>query len=220
MSSTGTGPAIAGLEGRLGYTILVPDSWYELDLHPATREESIRRLVSERLDDPEQRGGLQRLLLEQARQARDSGATYCASFSFPTDAGPVTGSVMVSLHDDPADGDLEVLGEAFRPVPRQPAVEGSEVDLEPWTDVAPIEIGGRRAVRSSGISDTPLGEGRWLRNVSMVTVVPLPEHRRAFMITCSSPVVALADDLLDLFDAVTDSFRVVSLDDSAPLEER
>lgn len=206
-----SGPAVAGVEGRLAYTIAVPASWYELDLEPATRADSIRRLVEDRTrgDDAmwEQRRGLERLLLEQAQAARESGATYCASFSMPTDEGPVTGTVTVSLVMDPAADEPSILHEAFRPVERR------EGDLTPYTDVSTLEVGGRRCVRSQGIEDAALGDGHYVRNVSMLTAVPVPEHGRVFLVACSSPVVVLADQLLDLFDAVSGTFRVVLLEE-------
>ena len=44
-----TGPATAGLEGRAGFALTVPDSWFEIDLDPATRDDAIRRLVEDRV---------------------------------------------------------------------------------------------------------------------------------------------------------------------------
>jgi hypothetical protein len=205
-----SGPAVAGVEGRLGYTITVPGSWFELDVEPATRDEAIRRLVEERVRGNDamwaQRHAIQKLLGEQARAAYESGATYCASFSIPTDEGPITGTVMVSLVMDPAYDETSVLDDVLRSVPR---VGG---DLDPWTEVGVVNVDGVECMRSRGIEDAPVGDGHFVRNVSMLTVVPVPDHRRMFLVACSSPVVAMAEELLDLFDAVTDTFRVVLLD--------
>ena len=67
-----------------------------------------------------------------------------------------------------------------------------------------------------GIEDTPVGDGRLLRHVFMVTAVPLPRDQRTFLVAASSPTLPLADALLDLFDAVTGTFRVVALDTDTP----
>ncbi|MET0930195.1 MAG: hypothetical protein ABWX74_11785 [Aeromicrobium sp.] len=206
-----SGPAVAGIEGRLAYTIAVPGSWFELDLEPATREASIRRLVEERVRGNgamwEQRHAIQKVLVEQARAAHESGATYCATFSIPTDEGPITGTVTVSLLMDPADDETSALQDVFRSVPRV------SDELEPWTEVGVVDVGGVDCPRSKGIEDVPIGDGHFVRNVSMLTAVPVPDHRRMFLIACSSPVIAMDEQLLDLFDAVTGTFRVVRLDE-------
>lgn len=207
-----SGPAVAGIEGRLAYTITVPETWFELDLEPATREASIRRLVEERVrgNDTmwEQRHAIEKLLGEQARAAHESGATYCATFSIPTDEGPITGTVTVSLLMDPAydENESSVLQDVLRSVPPT----GGELD--PYTEVGVADVGGVECVRSKGIEDAPIGDGHFVRNVSMLTVVPVPEHHRLFLVACSSPVITLHEQLLDLFDAVTGTFRVVRLD--------
>jgi hypothetical protein len=205
-----SGPAVAGIEGRLAYTVTVPGTWFELDVEPATREESIRRLVEQRVrgNDAmwEQRHAIHKVLVDQARAAYESGATYCASFSIPTDEGPITGTVTVSLVMDPAYDEETTIADFFRSVPR------TGDDLEPHTDVTSVQIDGVECARSSGIEDAPLGDGVFVRNVSMLTAVPVPEHRRLFLVACSSPVIVLEEQLLDLFDAVTGTFRVVRLD--------
>ncbi len=205
-----SGPAVAGIEGRLAYTITVPETWFELDVEPATREDSIRRLVEQRVrgNDAmwEQRHAIQKVLVDQARAAYETGATYCASFSIPTDEGPITGTVMVSLVMDPAYDEETTVADFFRSVPR------TDDALEPHTDVASVQIDGVECARSSGIEDAPLGDGAFVRNVSMLTAVPVPDHHRLFLVACSSPVIVLEEQLLDLFDAVTGTFRVVRLD--------
>lgn len=209
-----SGPAVAGIEGRLAYTITVPETWFELDVEPATRETSIRRLVEERVRGNdvmwEQRTAIQKVLVEQARAAYETGATYCASFSIPTDEGPITGTVTVSLILDPAHDETVSLDDVLRAVPR------TDDPLDPHTDVGTVQIDGVECLRSSGIEDTALGEGTFVRNVSMLTAVPVPEHSRLFLVVCSSPVIVLEEQLLDLFDAVTGTFRVVRLDQLDP----
>ena len=95
-----TGPAIAGLEGRLGFSITVPDTWFELDVAPATRDDSIRRLVEERVRGHQEmweaRHGVTRILRDEARKAYDAGAAYAACMAMPTEDGAVTASVVVT----------------------------------------------------------------------------------------------------------------------------
>jgi hypothetical protein len=54
----------------------------------------------------------------------------------------------------------------------------------------------------------PDGSGH-IRSVVMQTFVPVPDDRRVMIVSCSSPVVLLAEDLLDLFDAITSTFHPV-----------
>jgi hypothetical protein len=76
-------PAARGVEGELAFVLNVPDHRYELDLDPATRSGSIRRLVEDRVRGVEQlwseRRTIRRLLEEQAAAAHDSGASYSAA---------------------------------------------------------------------------------------------------------------------------------------------
>lgn len=208
------GPATAGLEGRLGFTISVPQSWYELELDPARSDQAIRQLVEDRVRGNDtmwsQRHAIHRLLVQQAADAHASGATYAAGFSLATDEGPVTGSLTVSLLEDPFTGADRVglgLADRFRQVPR------TADPLAPYAETTVVEIPTAGACpRSSGIEDTGFPGGGLLRHVFSLTAVPLPEHERVFLLACSSPVVALSDALLDLFDAVVGTFRLARLD--------
>lgn len=212
-----TGPATAGLEGRLGFSLTVPQSWFELDVHPATRDDRIRRLVEDRVrgDDAmwAARHGIIRILRQEAHKAHDAGATYAACLVQPTDEGPITASVVVSLVRGPVgsrtDGDpAGALLDLLRTVPR------GEDELDPFTALATVDLPGVGAcARSYGIEDVEL-EGGAIRTVFMQTMVPVPGVNKVFLISASSPVLPLAGELHDLFDALTGTFRLVSLDPS------
>jgi len=209
-----SGPALLGLEGRVGYTVSVPASWYEIDVHPATRDDSIRVLVEDRVrgnDDLwRERRSIITFLRQQAKAAWDTGATYCASFATPTEDGPVTGSVVISLVRAPAGSSEEDdlsghLASLYTPVPK-----GTH-EYDPWTSVGTIDLPGiGPCARSWGVADVEL-DGGFIRNVFMQTAVPVPGFNKVFLISASSPVVPLSEPLLDLFDAVTGTFRLVDL---------
>jgi hypothetical protein len=201
-----SGPAVAGLEGRVGFALTVPDSWFELDLAPATRDESIRVLVEERVrgHQPmwEARQGVIGLLRERAAAAWDSGAAYAACLAHPTDDGSVTASLTVSLARGPV------------------GARGAEDLLERLRETAPTEDGRFTTVttarlegagdcaRSYGVDDLPVAGG-YVRTVFMQTFVPVPGANKHFVVSAGSPVVPLAAELHDLFDAITSTFRVV-----------
>jgi hypothetical protein len=207
-----TGPATAGLEHRLGFAITVPDSWFEIDLQPATRDETIRRLVEDRVRGNDEmwraRHGITKILRHEARKAYDAGGLYCACMAAPTEDGPITASVVVSLVRGPVGattgGDpAGFLVERLTPVPR--------TDDGTFTSVATVRIpSAGTAARSYGIEDVPLDAG-FVRTVFMQTMVPVPGANKVFLISASSPVVPLAEGLHDLFDAVAGTFRLVRL---------
>jgi hypothetical protein len=213
-----TAPAVAGTEGTVRFGLAVPRSWYELELHPARRDRAIRELVEERTRGNdvmwERRHAITKLLVQQATDARASGASYCAGFSLPTDEGPVTGSITVSLVDRPADGGRVGPADTFRQLPR-----GTD-PLAPYAETTLVDLpGAGPCARSSGIEDTPFPGGGLLRHVFMVTAVPVPGREQLFLVAASSPVLPLADALLDLFDAVTGTFTVTEDDDPTPEAE-
>jgi hypothetical protein len=207
-----TGPAVAGLEGRIGFSLTVPDSWFEVDVHPATRDESIRRLVEDRVRGHQEmweaRHGITRLLRRQARRAGEAGAAYCACMAQPTDDGAITASVVVSLVRGPVgateSGDPSgFIAERLTPVPR---------DGDVFTSVTTVDLpGAGPCARAYGVEDVQVDDDGYVRTVFMQTMVPTPGFNKVFLVSASSPVVALAPELHDLFDAVTGTFRLVPL---------
>lgn len=199
------------LPDGFGFTLAVPSSWWELDVRPGSREAALESLVEEQVRDvPElrpHRTALSRLLREQARSAWEAGACYCATMVDPTEEGPVTASVVVLVVPAPVPTDgrdrLTVMMEPFAARPAS-GTHGT------WRSVELIEVSGAgRAGRIWGVDDVQLPDGAGLlRTVVMQTLVPLPGVDRVLVLTCSSPVLPLADDLLDLFDAVSSTLEV------------
>ena len=205
-----SGPAVAGLEGRVGFAVTVPASWFEIDLAPATREESIRVLVEDRLRGHQEmweaRHGVMRILREEAATAWDSGAAYCACLVQPTDDGPITASLTVSLVRGPVGATgTEDLAERLQVV--APTEDGR------FTSVTTARVADAPGdcARTYGVDDLPVAGG-YVRTVFMQTFVPVPGANKYFVISAGSPVVPLAEELHDLFDAITGTFRVVALD--------
>lgn len=207
-----SGPATAGLEHRLAFAITVPASWFEIDLAPATRDDSIRRLVEDRVRGNDEmwraRHGIAKILRQEARKAYDAGGMYAACMVQPTEDGPITASVVVSLVRGPvgatAEGDpAGFLLDQLTPVPR--------TDDGAFTSVATVEIPTvGTAARSYGVEDVPIDSG-FVRTVFMQTMAPTPGANKVFLISASSPVIPLAEGLHDLFDAITGTFRLVPL---------
>ena len=200
------------LPSGVGFALTVPPSWLEFEVRPGRREVALERLIAGRVRDvPElrqHRTALTRLVREQARQAWDAGAAYLSCMVEPTEDGPVTASAVVLILPGPmgvADDDPDRLGAVARPfTTKEPAGDG-----DVWQRVDTVAVpGAGPAVRVAGVQDVSLpGQDGAVRVVQLQTLVPLPQGR-VLVLTCSSPVLALQDVLLELFDAVSGTLEV------------
>lgn len=212
------GPATHGLDGRLGCAISLPDTWFELELRPGLREPVLADLVDRRSRAvPElrpHRHTLLRLLEQQAAAAWDAGATYAGAFALPMDDGLATGSMTISLLEDPfaSSEDLHLV-DRFAEVPRGPD------PTAPWAVSSVVDIPGAGVcARSVGIDDAEVEGGGLIRHVFALTAVPVRDLERVFLLSFGSPVLPLADALHDLFDAVAGTFRVIRTEVPDPEE--
>ncbi|MGW0824256.1 hypothetical protein [Streptomyces sp. NPDC002845] len=203
---------------RGGFRIKVPESWWEFDVRPESRDDSIRRMVSERVDrSPElakYRDTYTTFLRKAAADAWKSGALYCGCMaeSFGGDT-PITGSVTVSLV-----GGRSQSGEPLSTDPTviagQLAVKEAKKDGDSWRKVTMVDIPGLGpAARTYGIEDiaVPGDElNRTIRAVLMQTFIPVPgQEGKVALVAGSSQVLDLADSFFDIFDAITSTFRFV-----------
>ncbi len=207
---------------REGFSIGVPMSWWEFDLHPATRDESIRRMVERRAKaEPElepHRGALTKFLRRSAREAHDSGAVYCGCMAQNFGGVPLTASVTVSLitartaDGRPLSTDPLAIAEGLRE-----KVARRENDT--WRRVTAVEIPEvGTAARTFGVEDVEIpGDTRTMRAVLMQTFIPVPGSAdRVALVAGSSQVLDLADSFFDVFDAVTSTFRFREPGDASP----
>ena len=192
----------------VGFALTVPESWFELDVRPATRDANIRLLVESRVRDQpelwEHRGDLIKLLRRQARDAWESGAVYCACFVVAAEESLVPGSISVSvIPPPPAGAGLDAIAESL------PAKEAAQ-DGDPWMRRGVVELPDvGRVARSQGVTDVELPGGRgWIRTIVMQTFVPL-DPERLLLVAAASPALDLVEPLLDLFDAVTSTLVLV-----------
>ncbi|MGV9813361.1 hypothetical protein ACWDTQ_15730 [Streptomyces cellulosae] len=203
---------------RGGFRIKVPESWWEFDVRPESRDDSIHRMVTERLRaHPElapHRDTYITFLRKAAADAWKSGALYCGCMAetFGGDT-PITGSVTVSLvggrtsKGDPLPTDPEA-------VIAQLAVKEARREGDSWRKVTTVDIPGvGPAARTYGIEDVPVpGDelGRTIRAVLMQTFIPVPgQEGKVALVAGSSQVLDLAESFFDIFDAITSTFRFV-----------
>ncbi|CAM5228874.1 hypothetical protein SALBM217S_00737 [Streptomyces griseoloalbus] len=202
---------------RGGFRIKVPESWWEFDVRPESRDDAIHRMATSACA-PTRTGPAPRhyisFLRKAAADAWKSGALYCGCMaeSFGGDT-PITGSVTVSLvggrtsKGDPLPTDPEA-------VTAQLAVKEARREGDSWRKVTTVDIPGvGPAARTYGIEDVPVpGDelNRTIRAVLMQTFIPVPgQEGKVALVAGSSQVLDLADSFLDIFDAITSTFRFV-----------
>jgi hypothetical protein len=191
-----------------GFALSVPPSWFEVDVHPHTRDGSINSLVRHRVRAvPElfaHRAALVRTLRGAARTAYAGGAGYCGVMVEGFDGTPLTATVTVSVVAAP--GDVRAVHDHLRPIERR----GRD---RPWRVVETVDLpAAGRVTRTRGVEDVTLPDGAgWIRAALVQTFVPVPGPGpvRVALITGSTPIVSLAAEMHDLFDAVTSTFRFV-----------
>lgn len=200
---------------RGGFSITVPASWWEFDIHPASRDDNIRRLVSKRVREvPEMAGHretITRFLRRMARDAYDSGAVYCGCMAQGFGGVPLSAQVTVSLVGarTPEGAILPTDPELVAASLREKAARREGDTWRKVTMVGIPETG--RAARTFGVEDVELPGGtKTVRTVLMQTFIPLPgTGDKVALVSGSSPVLDLADSFFDVFDAVTSTFRFV-----------
>jgi hypothetical protein len=189
-----------------GFTLRVPETWVEFDVWRANHTGDLARLVDARLaETPEltpHRGALLKLLRGVAAHAERSGALYCAAMcDVAEDSGLLAASVMIMQNDgppDPADNTVEAIaGQVTSIAPSGPGA--------PWRQVQIVEIPAGRAVQVKGMEPAVAGRPD-SEIVSMITLVPVPGGGGVVTVVLMSPQVALAEPMLDLFDAISSTF--------------
>jgi hypothetical protein len=199
---------------RDGFRIKVPDSWWEFEIRPETREDSIRQMLDLRLkanpEMAEHRDVIQGFLRRQAKEAWDSGAAYigCMAETFGGEI-PITASMTVSLISARSEG-----GGSLSTDPSDIAGQLKSYTArkkgDPWRKVTTVEIPGvGTTARTYGVEDIKFRQDpRQIRVVMMQTYVPMPgSANKIALVSGSSQVVDLADSLFEVFDAVTSTFR-------------
>ena len=203
----------------LGVNLVLPSAWYEIDIHPATCDDSISQAVRERVAQrPElaySKSALTKTLRRVAREARTNGVVFCGALAELIEdeeapAASATIAVIAARNDktgeyapNTPDAIMPTLGEI--PQGRRPT--------DPWrrvTTVVPPEVGWT-AVRTAGIEDIELpNDARPLRMVMTPTFVPFPGgDPRVAPVGVVSTQLALTEPLLELFEHISDTFSFV-----------
>lgn len=216
----GRSPGRPGDAPRVGVYLAVPPSWYEFDIHPATRDQAIRRLVTARAKENEavadQREAVVRSLKKLARDAWAGGAVYCACMAENLATTPLVASVSISILRAGTGGGP--LSTAPADIARALGGKRARSAHDTWRTATLVDLPhAGSAARVHGIDDVSFpGDARTLRMVQTQTFVPVPDSDYVAVIAGASPVLDLAAAFHDLFDAVTSTFRFVPPDPPPP----
>ncbi|MFD5516121.1 hypothetical protein ACFYW9_06695 [Streptomyces sp. NPDC002698] len=214
MTASSTSPENPGLSS--GFSLSVPDSWWEFDIRPEGRDATVRGLVDERIREvpelAEFRGDLAAVLRRMAKDAYDSGAVYMGCMAENFDGVPLTATLTVSVL-----GARNKQGVALSTDPRAIAESLRTVTArregDAWRTVTTVDIPQVGvAARTFGVEDVPVAQGdtRTLRMVLTQTYIPVPGTAdQVVLVSGASPVLDLAAAFHDIFDAVTGTFRFV-----------
>ncbi|KAF3469726.1 hypothetical protein GL259_22630 [Streptomyces sp. Tu 3180] len=199
----------AGTAPPADYELLLPEGWFRVHIDPESRERSVDALLDRRfagLDNaPHIKRRLRDDLLAQATAAfRDGGIELYLSFQ---QAGPLTvpASLLVTLLH-PAPG---------RSLP-SPQDISDRLAADTAADVSVVELAAGTAVRtrrSTGQPDasapagTPGSPDDALPSVTLDYQVPVPGTEAQLLLTFSTPLVQIADAMVELFDAVAGSLK-------------
>ncbi|MFE3549688.1 hypothetical protein ACFXN2_13530 [Streptomyces kronopolitis] len=197
-----------------GYTLRFPDSWWQLDLDPSTRDASIRRRIESEVEQApqlsrEQVDALIRTTRRIAREAHAQGALRASGMLriLRAGSGPlVLSATTVVLRISVPEDESEDLADLVMAAGMQlgTAAEGSGL---PPGEVELVDLPHVGAVgRISRIEDVD-HHGKPVPTAVRHTLIPVPNSRDYLVLASSTPNVDLADQFYDVFDAIAESFR-------------
>jgi len=192
------------------FTLRVPPSWLQFDIWRATRTGDLARIVDDHLTRlpnlRPHRGDILKALRGLAREAEQAGAVTCAAAVEGNGAVLATLAVFITEGmQDPALNTVSAIA-AQIPSTARPDSDSDGAKKSDWREVRLIDIPAGDAVQVRSVStledqtaSTPV------RIVSMETLLPMPGRDRILNVVLTSPQTELADDLLNLFNLITET---------------
>ncbi|MFJ8111288.1 hypothetical protein [Streptomyces sp. NPDC096132] len=190
--------------GSQTFGIAVPDNWTEYDLSGDTLAERRAELLRQ-TPDKQTREAVNHAFRSARRimdGARRRGAVYAAGTTTMYEDGLLMAGLMVFSVTPPPGEDFsaQALAREFSASGDRRG-DGTTRTFTTQTLPAVGQVG-----RLVGVEESEVAEGVSYKLVVMHTVVPVPGSRRVLVVSCFSPNIPLADQLYDLFDAITATF--------------
>jgi hypothetical protein len=184
------------------YSLVLPDRWFRIDVRPGARKRAIQKLMTAQFRGidaaPNLRQQIQGRLLTMAQAAYSSGGIEIYISHQEILGVPVPASLVVSLTPATPDGTTltpEQLAGTFGDG------QATLVDLPAGTAV-------RTRRRTVPEPDEPTGN--ILPVTSLDIYVPVPSTDRYLVLAFSTNLDALADGMVELFDAIARTLRWAS----------
>jgi len=205
--ATVTLPADSGIAPPADYRLLLPEGWFRVHIDPERREGSISALVNRQFEGtdnaPHIKRQLRENLLAQATAAfRVGGLELYLSLQ---QAGPLTipASLLITLLPPASSGTVLTAENIAARLSADRDVDVSVVELSAGTAV--------RTRRRTGQPDrsappgVPGSPDEALPSVTLDYQLPVPATGAYLLLTFSTPLVQIADAMVELFDAVAAS---------------
>jgi hypothetical protein len=210
-TSGGTG----SIASPTDYRLLLPEGWFRVRIEPELRERSVDALINRQFEGvdnaPHIKQQLRDSLLAQATAAFQDGGIELYLSLQKAGALTIPASLLITLLPQKSDGQLTAQDIAVR--------LSADEDLE----VSVVEFSSGPAVRtrrSTGQSDCPAppnmpgAPDETLPAVTLDYQLPIPAADAWLLLTFSTPLVQIADAMVELFDAVAASLAWVGGDGS------
>jgi hypothetical protein len=196
-------PGGTGTVVPTGFTIRLPENWYDLSVVDEADENEIARRVWERCQaaglDEQRTGQFTATVRRSVRQARESGAVHAGGTFELYEDGLLVAAIVVAKVTPPANGDV---------IAALLAVGDTAAPSGTWYRVGTAQIPGIGTVaRVHGVQDVTY-DGETIRTALMQTVLRLPGSSDVLVVSASSPNIAEADELFELFAAITETLRL------------
>ncbi|WP_329275813.1 hypothetical protein [Streptomyces sp. NBC_01451] len=191
------------------YRLLLPEGWFRVDITPERREQSVDALVERQFkgidNAPQIKAQVRQEMLGQAARAFDEGGIEL--YLSLQQAGPFTvpASLLIALGLPPQGGHLPALHDIAD------RLAAEEKDSR---EVSVVELAAGTALRVREEYDPardrpPVGAEKEaelaLPSVTLDYQVQVPGAEAILILTFSTPLVQIADAMVDLFDAVAGS---------------
>ncbi|WBB89950.1 hypothetical protein [Verrucosispora sp. WMMC514] len=181
-----------------GFELRTPQDWVDFSVADEASENRVADEVWTRAREggftEEQAGQYAEQLRRSVRQARTAGAVHAAGTFQVYENGALIATVLVSVVTPPATGDI--IG-ALTAVAQPAHADGT------WRRVSTTQIPAIGTVgRVHGIQNVTQ-DGATMRCAVMHTVVPLPGTVNVLVVTGSSPNLAEAEEIFELFATIT-----------------
>lgn len=206
MSETAATPAVVV---PMGFRLPTPGNWFDLDLDPGTRNQSIAAMVDARVAQSpaavHNRQVLVRLLRRTAREAEQGGMVFASMMSEVAEGVPVSASATVTLRTATAPNGL---GPISDPGDVAGYLRSDDEGIGGQQgEVRVVDIPAGRAVRLQGIQEGDVsGLASGVVTLVVQYFIPVPGTPSLAVLTFATPTLALAEPFIGLFDAMAENF--------------